>query len=652
MNTITLDDIGHNSFLPVEIFIKIISNIKVDSKQFILDYLNITNAVNKHFIETESLLKYLIENFNNHVDIIDLTNSSDSSLLIAQLRKYFDIRCFTSQKKDKYILLVNDDILIKYINRTQFIEFFEKLFFRFNTQDYSKLLIDIVYSPSMTELITENQNIEGNRDGSAVKNEYMVKKKILDESGKQIVPDLINFISLFPKNFVLDNLIIDFNNEKILLPKDLFGIYSPKFFVLSDNMNNDITRNNINNNNNNNHRFNFDESLHLLRDYDTRNNNNATSINDVVKWLEPKCNQITFSSVTHLLIDYMAMDTFISNIFEVYGEKSHHSVNTTAESSVSYLFGNFLTKVHFNVPDLQDLKFYNKNCPNAICNFIDLSTSILKKIASNKMTLKYYFELHALKNWNVNNLVNFGGHRFKFDANTSSGLTTETTKQTSANIKLLSTMINDETKDGVTYLRVELFPPSVKKSKILNWLPLGSSETLDSTSTTGRTTSPTRMSRPGEPKPILCLKSPCLETLELRVLKIDKGKNNHIQGLFLPSLQRLILQNFQFTIDAPSPVISGGTGIGNKFHEANDNGEDEVMINDMELYATGFSNWNDLSSCSIINLIDNMQQSDQMKSYAVHLVFNIKNLKRIMPKIKLKESFDTFVDEKQQFIVV
>lgn len=638
-----LDDMDHNSFLPVEIFINIINNIRVDSKQFLLDYLNITNAVNKHSVETESLLQYLIENFNNHVDIIDLTNSTESSPLITQLRKYFDVKFFTSQKKGKYILLINDDILTKYVNRTQFVEFFEKLFFRFNTQEYSKLLIDIVYCPSMTEFTSENQSIEENENELAVKNEYMVRKVTLDDSGKEIVLDLVNFISLFPKNFVLDNLIIDFNGDKILLPKDLFGIYSPEFFVLGNIMDN---------NNNNNHRFSFNESSRLFGDYDIRSSNNDTNINNIVKWLEPKCNQITFSSVTHLLIDYMAMDTFISNIFDVYGEKSQRSVNIATESSVSYLFGNFLTKVHVNVPDVQDLKFYNKNCPNATCNFIDLSTNILKKISSNKMTLKYYFELHALKNWNMNKLINFGGHRFKFDATTSSGLTTEVTKQISTNIKLLSTMINDETKDGVTYLRVELFPPSVKHSKILNWLPLGSSETLDSTSTTGRTTSPIRTPMPNEPRPILCLKSPYLETLELRVLKIDKNKNNHIQGLFLPNLQKLVLQNFQFTIDAPSIVISGGTGIENRCNKVNDNGEDEVMINDMELYATGFSNWNDLSNCSIINLIDNMKQSDQMKSYAIHLVFNIKNLKRIMPKIKLKESFNTFVDERQQFIVV
>lgn len=622
VNTTTLRDMDHNSFLPVEIFINIINNIKVDSKQFLLDYLNITNAVNKHSVETESLLKYLIENFTNRVDIIDLTNSTNSSPLTTQLKKYFDVKFFTSQKKEKYILLINDDILTKYLNRTHFIEFFEKLFFRFNTQEYCKLLIDIVYCPTMTEFASENPNIEENRHESIVKSEYMARKVPLDDFGQQIVPDLINFISLFPKNFVLDNLIIDFNNDKILLPKDLFGIYSSDFFLLGNNN---------------------------IGDDDS---DSDTNINNVVRWLEPKCNQITFSSVTHLLIDYMAMDTFVSNIFEVYGEQSHNSVNNTTESSVSYLFGNFLTKVHFNAPDVQDLKFYNKNCPNATCNFVDLSTNILKKISRNKMTLKYYFELHALKNWNMNKLINFGGHRFKFDATTSSGLRTEVTRQISANIKLLSAMINDETKDGVTYLRVELFPPSVRNSKILNWLPLGSSETLDSTSITGRTTSPTRTPMPNEPKPILCLKSSHLETLELRVLKIDKDRNNHIQGLFLPNLQKLILQNFQFTIDAPSNVVGCGTGMENRFNKINDNAEDEVMINEMELYATGFSNWNDLSNCSIINLVDNMRQSDQMKSYAIHLVFNIRNLKKIMPNIKLKESFNTFVDERQQFIVV
>lgn len=649
MDTAILSDMDHSSFLPVEIFINIIDNIRVDSKQFLLDYLNITNAVYKHSPATESLIKYLIENFNNHVDIIDLTNPNESSPIISQLKKYFDVNFFTTQKKDKCILLINDDILNKFTNKTQFIEFFEKLFFRFNIQEYSKLLIDIVYCPSLVEPTSETQNLQNTENESVVKSDYMVREIKLDDSGEQIVPDLINFISLFPKNFVLDNLIIDFNYDKILLPKDLFGMYSSKFFI-SDGSNN----NNANTTNNNRTSI-FNESFGASMNRRTQvvNNGNNSNSNNVVKWLEPMCNQITFSSAKHLLIDYMAMDTFISHIFEVYGDESDHSTEMTTESSVSYLFGNFLTKVHFYVPDVQDFTFHNKNCPNATCNFIDLSTNILQKISENKITLKYYFDLHALKNWNMNKLVNFGGHRFKFDVTASPGLTPQYTQKISANIKLLSTMINNETKDGVTYLRVALFPPSVKNSKILNWLPLGSSETLDSTSTTGSTTSPSRTPVPNEPKPILCLKSSSLETLELRVLKIDKDKNNHIQGLFLPNLQRLILQNFQFNVNAPSSVTSNGPdNIESKGKNANDNDEDKMMINDMELYPTGFSSWNDLSNCSMINLIDNVQQSDQMESHAIHLVFNIKNLKRIMPKIKLKESFYTFVDERQQFIVV
>ncbi len=65
--------------LPPEIFIEIINNIKYDSNQFLIDYLNIINAINP--IEYPPIFNYLIENFNNHIDLINFDSTINTNNL-------------------------------------------------------------------------------------------------------------------------------------------------------------------------------------------------------------------------------------------------------------------------------------------------------------------------------------------------------------------------------------------------------------------------------------------------------------------------------------------------------------------------------------------------------------------------------------------
>lgn len=604
----------NNTVLPTELFIEIINNIKFNSNQFLIDYINILNAIKQ--LSNKPLLNYLTKNISNSIDILNFVklDTIPTNTFTSNLYKFFtNWKPSITKKKDKFILIIGHSLLNSIENYTSFKQGFLDKYFTFKYDDYCNISFDIIYIPTLTEVSPQ------------------------DEQGYMCATtnnNLMKFISYFPQNFILDNLIIDFDHDKVILPKDLFGIYTSQFFIFHDDL--DIT---------------------------SHNNNSS-------KWLQPRCNQITFPNVTHFAIDYMAMDTFISDIFENYGisQSSYHyndpyghygrgspyySRSSTplqynssysqngSVSPVQYLLNIFLTKVTFYCPQLIDLKFNDKNSPNATCNFIDLSTNILSKLLKNHCALKSYFEMHSLPNWQMKNLNTFGGHRFKFDVTTKSQSSEDSIVKITANIKYLAKMINDQTKDGVSYLRVSLFPPTTKKSKILNWLPLGSSESLQETSETGRTVSPTRTTASKEVKPILCLNSSSLEVLELRVLTVDLNKNNHIQGLFLPNLKKLILQNFQFDVNSPYKVTSN-----------NWDDNDQIMVNDMNLYPTGFSSWNALQNCELITLIDNIQKSDQKKCHSIHLIFNIKNLKQTMPKIKLRESFYTFVDERQQFIVV
>lgn len=611
--------------LPIEILMKIIGSLKVDSKQFLLDYLNILKAIkeaqfssssknnNQDFL-LNSLMKFLKENFQNQIDIIDIEGivPNYSSPIINDLQSFFPdcIKSISSEfRREKYIFIINDNTLSKFFTFESFNKSFMNQIFKTDLGNYVNIPFDIIYCP----LLQENPLKQPNESFKSPKNYLNTDDSLLT-----------NFISYFPENFKLDNLIFDFNHSNIYFPRNLFGLFTTNAFVYSKEV--------------------FQR----------------TSRSQPIKWLIPKCKQITFASVTSVLMDYMAMDSFISNIFDnysigrdSYSSSSYYSNCGSIHDSISpvhYLFNSYLNDIKFYLPNVVNLTFTNANCPNATCNFIDLSTNILEKIKTNNTTLQCFFKIHSLSNWQMNNLTNFGGHRFKFDSTTMTGSLNRTNEALNKNIKRLSGLINEETKDGVTYLRINLFPPTVKKSKLLNWLPLlpneynnnDTSSSSSSSSTSSRTVRPLPIGKP----PLLCLKSKCLESLELRILAIGLHKTNHIQGLFLPNLQKLILQNFEFDINSPSMITSN-----NKDHFQNDN-NDLTMFNDLNIYPTGFSSWNDLPNCKLINLKDNVKQSDQNKSHSIHLVFSIDNLKQILPKINLNESFYTFVDNKQKFIVV
>lgn len=334
--------------LPTEIYIEIIKKIPIDSKQFLLNYLDIVDALNDECSKFNFLLKLFLENFNNRIDIIDLTSSIDNSPVILKLKKYFTIKSFTTAKKEKYILLINDDVLYNYRYEISFKEFFDSEIFCFeNLNETSSFLFDIVYCPSLIEYKSNIKNGTNN-----IKCGYKFRKLFCNGFGQIVVPDLMNFLSFFPSNFTLDNLIIDFNHERILLSKDLLGVLSPVFFNTKDKL---CCKEN-------------------------------TDGNEFSKEAAPRCKQITLSSVTHLLIDDKIKDIVyfsslcipkLSNIDSVGNHegksRSHLDVDSVLHIDYGYS-SSFMNSKHsykvidfvqLYIPNLQDQKFYKNTCSNA-----------------------------------------------------------------------------------------------------------------------------------------------------------------------------------------------------------------------------------------------------------------------------------------------
>lgn len=335
---------------------------------------------------------------------------------------------------------------------------------------------------------------------------------------------------------------------------------------------------------------------------------------------------VSFPRIQLLECDYMALDSFIYQSF-VQTANAHEPMKL-----MNLLFDRYLNVLRFNFPTLKTMKFVKSTTSrDETCNFIDLSTLILKKFRSNRISLMNLFRVHSLINWNLPKLEQFSGHRFKFDETTMTGSPERWTVSLRDNLNLLHDMAINETIDATPYYRINLIPDGVKHTKIVNWIPIE----LNSSSNSFKT-------------PILILKSNSLESLNLKLLPFEVSSITMIQGLFLPSLKILSLEQTKDQQYLPSglsnrrgSIILTGSASAAASNN-NDNDEDSFPSNPMNPIT--FSSWNELINCQVIQTHNSPKDC--------HYIFNIENLKKILPSINLKKSFNTFFDEQQRFLVV
>ncbi|CCK70944.1 Bop2p KNAG_0F02820 [Huiozyma naganishii CBS 8797] len=610
------DGEDHYTFdsLPPEIIQKIAGKLDIKSKYFLVDYTNVLKAIggpNKRY----KILQYtLIEQFKSQIEVIDLTtdslNDKVSTPLLDILRTHFisedgsaEDRLVDSTRQ-KTVLIVDDSTD------------FEQL-----PKFVDTVSLDLIYCP-----FYNNSSI----------NKILMK---------------------FPLQYVIDNLILEFKTQEIFAGRNLFGVLDTKFFTFNSN---DISP----------------------------NRRVGTSVGNIQSpWLVPRCQQIILPSTVSLEMDYLTMDSFIYNIMENYGlsfpqatslqrhqqQHSNHNHSHVDQqqnmSCIENIFHNFLGSVNFYAPNLRSIKFINHR-DEETCNFIDVSTLMLNKFKTNSCPLKYLFKLHSFQNWSLPHIEYFSGHRFKYDETAMTGSTERLIRSIRDNVNYLYDFAQDETDDACPYFRVELFPRGTKRTKLLNWLPL-EAFSMDSSYPHSTSISPDRntVSDLSERdnnirnynKPVLCLKCDTLETLELKLLPIRKNHSIYIQGLFLPGLKELTLVNHNSVIKRPrisdkrnSIVMAcydaAGANVQNGFDADGispptlSTEEDDLEVGDIK--PIGFSSWNYLPSCEYIHFTNNNETKQ------TNFIFKITNLKAHLPKINLAGSFQTFVSEKQKFIVV
>lgn len=337
---------------------------------------------------------------------------------------------------------------------------------------------------------------------------------------------------------------------------------------------------------------------------------------------------ISFPNVRHLEIDYMALDSFIYNVF------TNFSTDNT-----KLIFDRFLKSLKLNFSVLQTIKFMKVATNEETCNFIDLSTLMLKKFKTSKISLMTMFQIHSLTNWNLPIIKQFSGHRFKFDETTMTGSPERWVVSLRENMNLLRDIAINETVDATPYFRINFIPDGVKCTKISNWIPIELTPDADNYKT-----------------PLLILKSESLESLELKLLSFENSSTVMVPGLYLPRLKTLNMEQMQeqhkprtLSNRRGSIIMTTSTSTINDIKKTElaveSSSFDNYTFNQMNLIV--FSSWNQLPNCEMIGII-----TSNNSNLTTHYIFNIENLKKILPSIDLKQSFPTFFDDQQKFLVV
>ena len=636
--------------LPPEIVEQIIAKLDSGSPNFLLDFLNVLLALDITNAHNRECFRNIIDASRHQIAVVDFTKPEDrfDTPVLSLLRNYFAIDLTAKiqqaaqlkQKVDESAESLLDVIpMVAYVRVVLVVDDSmsqESPLF----QQFHQLYGTLVDPDTSIDVLYCPSVPSGNR---AVSCNY---------GAVSVVELLKQFEELF---FYFNSLIMEFRQSAILVNRNFFDILNIDFLM---------------------------ESPHILR-----------------KTYTPRCRQVSFPSLMELNMAYLTIDSFIYKILENDAKINLGSTAARAPTRrfVDEVFCGFLDGVEFYLPNLKSMKFYNYNNEET-CNFIDLSTLVIKKFEESQCPLRTLFALHSFVNWKMPNLEYFTGHRFKYDESKMSGSTERLKRSLSDNIKLLHEIAMRETSDATPYFRVSLIPKGVKYSKVINWLPSHSPNSFRQTrlnldpatrfdasagdeeddyyDSNNHYAAPSDLSERKKNqsyfnKPILCLKNDTLEKLELQLLTLNKNnKSIYIQGLFLPKLKELVIHNYTTITKRPkisdkqnsivllSPTSSNHNRISpvSSTHTVDGISENADMD---DIHPIGFSVWNNLTACELIRfssqqniMSDKIQPLDMVDKKQINFLFKINNLKENLPRLNLARSFDNFIDERQRYIIV
>ncbi|SCU81624.1 LAMI_0B07052g1_1 [Lachancea mirantina] len=277
----------------------------------------------------------------------------------------------------------------------------------------------------------------------------------------------------------------------------------------------------------------------------------------------------------------------LRNFLETCGSEKGSGNKFVSSTQMSANLRSYLN-MRISLPHLIKLEFQDKNKKESL-NYIDLNSIVRTKIGTNAFTLTDYFKVHSFSTWHMPSILRFSGHQFIYD-------------QQETGIPEWRALIIKSGNGALSHMNVSLFPKGVKESKMIGWLPID--ELLEK----GRNSY----------SPLICLRSPSIETLHLGLSMWKKAGNIKLSGLYLPNLKRLTVSG-----SGAWPDYQAKSGID-------------------ELFLVTFSSWNDLSKCNSLKCCRLMRTST---------VLSIQNLKEELPALETSK-FRAYVDDRQEYIPV
>lgn len=371
----------------------------------------------------------------------------------------------------------------------------------------------------------------------------------------------------------------------------------------------------------------------------------------------PNVKQVTFLQKT---LDNILKDIIVSaervekcDCYDCILKKStdHNRQSTYYDKeTVTQQLDRWLNKLYFYLPDVSQI-YFSEDSSVQTCNFVNFSVGRLELLKLCEAKIEDVFRFYSLANCNLPQLEYFAGHFFDF----LNGSPTDTLNLRKS-IQLLAEISSNIRSNGsITTCELELFPKSTKRSRIVNWI-------VDEFSTTTNRgvikSSGQEYSEYLVPRFEISMES--LEVLEFKPLVLEEMSAISIRGFYLPNLKQLSiigddairgeLKSDKLYLDADkfqSPVRVGTSATPEKSGDfmswSQINTLNDLGFNLMNPIM--FSTSNNFSNCKKLQVL-------ACEAKRPDYLFNVRNLKEVLPNLDLQASFSSFVDEKQIVILI
>ncbi|GAV53001.1 hypothetical protein ZYGR_0AI02830 [Zygosaccharomyces rouxii] len=368
----------------------------------------------------------------------------------------------------------------------------------------------------------------------------------------------------------------------------------------------------------------------------------------------PKVGQISFSSE---MPDHILGEILMSAKYEKKCDcyncrngyyRSHPSNTSYNKESVPQQINCWINKFHFRFPDVPQIKFleYFWSIPYQTHNFIDFSIERLEILKKCEAKIEDIFRFYSQTNCDLPQLEDFLGHCFDFQNGSA-----RDTLGLRKSIQLLAEISSrKQNNDSFTACKIKLFPDGTKKSRIVNWI-------VDEFTTRGVSGSEDYKEY-SVPRFMVSMES--LEVLELKPLVKEEMSAISIKGFYLQNLKQLPLigvlaigGNFETKgtnlitdhIQSPVRVETPATP---------DKSGDFMTLSKIDtLNSVGFNLMNPIMFSTSNHLLNCRKLAVLVHEVKrPNLLFDVRNLKKVLPNLDLQASFSSFVDEKQMVIFV